>query len=273
MKSKFFVLVAILMVVSSGQAFPQDMTQFHLPGISLAPSPHQGYLGVQLRDITASEVDHLSLSQEAGVFIVRVEKDSPAAQAALREGDVIIQFGSVLVFSVRQFQRLVSETPVGRQLELVFIRDGQRTSTDVILDPNRPGQQFGYLGRVPGQVRDLPDVFRAAPDRDGRPLNPPRLGIRGQEVAEQLGETLGVPGKRGVLVMEVTPGSPAQKAGIQAGDVIISVSGHPVSTVSELSGYLESESVELEIIRDQRQVEMTVQMGSEEDQDNETMRL
>jgi serine protease Do len=84
---------------------------------------------------------------------------------------------------------------------------------------------------------------------------------------------LGVPGKKGVLVMEVTPGSPAQKAGLRAGDIITSVNDHPVSTVSELSRNLQSDSVTLKIIREKRKEEMTVEFEGKEDRDGDSLRL
>ena len=273
MKSKFFVFVAILMVVSSGEALAQNMTQRYLPGLNLSHSPYQSYLGIQLRDITSSEVDPLDLPQEARVFIVRVEEDSPAAEADLREGDVIIQFGPISVSSVRQFQRLVSETPPGRQLELTLIRDGQRTSSGVRLDEREPSQQYYLLERGGDILRGLRDWWGTEPPRGPRSSVRPRLGIRGQDLTDQLGEALGVPDKEGVLVMEVTPDSPAQKAGLRAGDVITSVNDHPVSTVSELSRYLQSGSVELKIIRDKRKQAMTVEIKGQEDRDGDSMRL
>ena len=273
MKSKLFVFVAILMVVGSGEAFSQDMTQLYVPGLNLSHNPHQSYLGVQLRDITASEVDNLDLPQEAGVFIVRVEENSPADEAELREGDVIIQFGPLPVVSVRQFQRLVAETPPGRQLQLTLIRDGKRTSSGITLNERPPSQQYGYLQRGADMLRGLGDWLGADPRRESRPSDRPRLGIRGQELTDQLGETLGVPDRKGVLVLEVAPDSPARKAGLRAGDVITSINDHPVANVSELSRYLESESVELEIIREKRKEEMTIEMGSGENEKNRAMRL
>ena len=269
MKPKLLILLAILMVGASSFSFSQNITQLF--------DFNQSYLGVQIRDITASDVDNLKLPQEAGVYVVRVEEDSPAAKADLREGDVIVQFGTLSVFSVRQFQRFVSETPVGRQLELVIIREGQRTSKTVTLDKRGFSERYRFLGsrgiEIPHDLlRGFRDWFGREPRKDF-PRDRPRLGIRGQELTDQLGEVLGAPEKEGVLVMEVTPDSPAQEAGLQAGDVIISVEGHPVRRVSDLSRYLEPGSIELEIIRDKQQRKITVELESRRNQQRRSLSL
>ncbi len=273
MKSKLFIFLAILMAVGFGEASAQDRTQrlFAVPGLTPSHNPHQGYLGIQLRDITSSEVDNLDLPQEAGVFIVRVVEEGPAAEADLREGDVIIQFGPLPVFGVRQFQRLVSETPPGRQLELILVRDGKRTSSEITVDERPPSQSYRYLERGGDMLRGLRDWFQTEPRSQSH--DRPRLGIRGEELTDQLGETLGVPDGEGVLIMEVTPESPAHQAGLRAGDVMVSVNDHPVETVSQISRYLESGSVELGIIRDRTKQEMTVRLEVQKDQDKDSMRL
>jgi len=138
MKPRVLTILAIWIAGNSCYSFSQRELQ--------VSESNQSYLGVQTRDITASEVDNLKLPQEAGVYVVRFEEDSPAAKADLREGNVMIQFGTLSFFSVRQFQQLVSETPVGRQLELVIIREGQRTSKTVTLDEGGFSKRYRFLG-------------------------------------------------------------------------------------------------------------------------------
>jgi S1-C subfamily serine protease len=79
-----------------------------------------------------------------------------------------------------------------------------------------------------------------------------RLGIRGVDLTEQMGEHLAVPGKEGVLVIEVTADSPAAKAGVKAGDVIVAVNGRSVENVSELTQKLGEGDQELDVIRDKK---------------------
>jgi len=67
--------------------------------------------------------------------------------------------------------------------------------------------------------------------------------------------------------------TPAQKAGLQAGDVIFSVQGHPVRRIADLTRYLEPGSMELEIIRDKQQSKITVEIESRRNQRRGSMRL
>ncbi len=250
MKQKLFIILAFLMAGCSSDVFSQRQIPLFESG--------QSYLGVRIRDITASEVGNLQLPGESGVFIVRVEEDSPAAQADLQEGDVILEFGTFAVFSVRQFQRLVSETPLGRQVELVIMRQGQRISKTVPLEEHKFSGHFDFrIGGIELPPLRWPERggrwFQREPDR-------PRLGIQGETLTEQLGEVLGVPERKGVLLMEVVKDSPAQKAGLKAGDVINSVDGHPVQSVTDVTSNLKSGPVELEIIRDKQKQNITVEL-------------
>lgn len=262
MKQKLFIILTFLMAVCSSDVFSQR----HIPLFDSG----QSYLGVQIRDITANEVGNLQLPGESGVFIVRVEEDSPAAQADLQEGDVILELGRFTVSSVRQFQRLVSETPPGRQVELVIMRQGQRISKRVPLEERKFSGLSGFgIGAIelppwrwPGRGGRW---FQREPDR-------PRLGIQGERLTEQLGEFLGVPGRKGVLLMEVVKDSPAEKAGLKAGDVIISVDGHPVQSVTDVTSYLKPGPIELEIIRDKQKQNITVELETRQ-RKRESMQL
>ena len=66
-----------------------------------------GYLGVSIRDVDSEDVGALSLPAEKGAYIERVEEDSPAYEAGLAEGDVVVEYAGDSVSGVRQFQRLV----------------------------------------------------------------------------------------------------------------------------------------------------------------------
>jgi serine protease Do len=217
-------------------------------------------IGASVRDV---EVDSAKGSN-AGVLIAEVTTDSPAERAGIKKGDVIVEFDGERVRSVRQFTRLVQETPPGRRVSAALTRDGQRTT--VTVEP-REGNAIRLLADLDGVRamggfdRDFLEGFPAppvpppapaapsTPAEPGMPPPPPSapipdiqsffyrsgigLGITITSLSDQLADYFGA--KRGVLVSAVQDGSAAQKAGFKAGDVVTALNGTPVSQPAELS--------------------------------------
>jgi len=98
----------------------------------------------------------------------------------------------------------------------------------------------------------------------------PRLGIEAEDLNGQLGTFFGAPDGEGILVRDVNPGSPAEKAGLKAGDVITSVNGEAVRTVGDLRGKLQAkrgakdknqgQSVKLGVLRNKSEVSLIVEL-------------
>ena len=131
-------------------------------------------IGVSIRDLRDDDK-----AAQAGVVVEDVTADSPAQKAGIRTGDVITEFDGERVRSVRQFTRLVQETPAGRKAQAVVLRDGQRVN--VTVEP-REGNAFSVF-RMPArsgltQVRWMfggrPRARTAVPTRTGSwPKRPP----------------------------------------------------------------------------------------------------
>jgi membrane-associated protease RseP (regulator of RpoE activity) len=214
------------------------------------------WLGVTLKDVTAEKARDLKLPGEYGAFVEMVETDSAAAKAGLQKGDVIVEFSGERVRSVAQLRRLIRETPAGRTVSLQVIRDGQARTLSAKLQP----RTNGFNVQVPEiHIPEMhvmpanPQIFNFRgfnfPFDDGRPS----LGISGDELTTQLATYFGVKQGKGVLVREVVVGSPASKAGLRAGDVIVAVDGKGVATVTELRQALEIKPGE-----DKRKLDLTV---------------
>ena len=90
-------------------------------------------LGVSIRDVEAADVSKMRLAGQAGVVVEDVTKESAAAKAGLKAGDVIVQFDGETVRSSRQFTRLVSESATGRAMKIGVMRDGKRTDVEATL--------------------------------------------------------------------------------------------------------------------------------------------
>jgi serine protease Do len=220
---------AILAPVVGGQAGQTWAREGHEPPFSF-PAPFEGgsRIGASVRDVQAEDVTREKLPEVGGALVERLDTDGPAGRAGLRAGDVVVEFDGERVRSARHLTRLVRETPEGRTVPVVVIRQGARTTLDVTPDRSR---LFG-----PDERAWLEDFGRNL-DFDveslmGRGGSRGRLGVDVQPLTPQLASYFGV--KDGLLVANVVEGSPAAKAGLKAGDVIVSVNGTGVTTRGEL---------------------------------------
>jgi serine protease Do len=252
-------------------------------------------IGVSLRDVDEAAARERKLPAQEGAVVENVEEGSPAEKAGIRDGDVIAGFDGERVRSVRQLQRMVQETPPGRTVKLSVLRDGKRTDLDVTPEEREGLNSFAWVGpRIDAEVRrgveeglhDLPREFHfegpnvysfgrrlpeGGPLPEGFRFEGPflhmfggegRLGASVQGLTPQLGEYFG--SKEGVLVMSVNPDSPASRAGLKAGDVIVSVDGSNVSGPQDLVRSLrevdEGGEVKLGIVRDRKNQTLTVKL-------------
>ena len=215
------------------------------------------WLGVTLKDITADKVRDLKLPGEYGALVESVDADSPAAKAGLQKGDVIVEFAGERVRSEAQLRRLIRETPAGRTVSLQVIRDGQARVLNAKLQSRTNHYNFNV------QVPEIhippinPQLFDFRGFNFQFDAGRHNLGISGDELTSQLASYFGVKQGKGVLVREVLVGSPAEKAGLKAGDVIVAVDGKSVATVTELREALEIKPSEEER-KEERKVNLTV---------------
>ena len=196
---------------------------------------HGGRIGVAIDEVESS-TDNESVTE--GALVRSVNPGSPAEEAGVEGGDVVVEFDGERVRSARQLSRLVGETPVGREIPVIVMRADERVS--LLVTPEE-GPNFSAvvrewlpdLGRLEQRVRDAVPHVTGEFDFDGRFLRGRRrLGIGVTDVGQQLAEYFGV--DHGVLVTTVMSESVAATAGVQAGDVLMAIDGEPVDDVGTL---------------------------------------
>jgi S1-C subfamily serine protease len=235
-------------------------------------------LGVMVSDLDVK-------AATTGVKIDEVNEDSPAEKAGIKAGDIVVDYDGERVRSARQFTRLVQETPDGRTVAIGVMRDGKKQTVNATPEAGRMTWNFGpevdrafrdaerglrefhfevpkdfHLDdrdRTPGEPRRfeyrLPEEFHgfAFPSTRGR------LGVSVQSITPELAEYFGAK-SGGALVSSVTKDSPAAKAGIKAGDVIVSVNGRTVSDAEDLISKIEDIDGEATIVVVRDKKEMTL---------------
>jgi serine protease Do len=234
------------------------------------------YLGIGVADITAERAKALNLKEERGAEVTNVSKDSPAAKAGIKEGDVVLDYDGAAVHGIEQLTRLVRETPIGRQVKISVWRNGAAQTLTATIEARKSVA-------LPVLPRNLPvhreGSFLVFPDDDGgqiqiRPpvmnmpflmtLQNPALGIEGESLRsqEQLAEFFGV--KDGVLVKSVGKNSAAEKAGIKAGDVVVKVDDSPVANSQDITRALRAlgskKTFTVTVVRNKKEIPFTVTM-------------
>ena len=227
-----------------------------------AVATKRGWLGVGLGDLTAERMKALKLKDDSGVEVTRVEEKSPAAKAGLREHDVILEVNGQKVEEGEEFARTIAEMAPGSKTTLGIWRGGAKQTITATLEA-RPLQVW-YLNNQNGDLMPplpaMPSMTEGFSIMTGQS---PRVGFEGETLTPQLADFFGV--KEGVLVRTVSEKTAASKAGLKAGDVIVKVSGTPVSSTREISGIIRAlhRNVTFTVIRNHKEVLLNVEIAEE----------
>ncbi|MGB9457911.1 MAG: PDZ domain-containing protein [Bryobacteraceae bacterium] len=246
MTTKWVWAVALL---AAGTVAPASWAQNPAPRARAATVVVAGggsYLGVGVLDVDAERAKALKLKEDRGVEISSVTEGGPADKAGIKRGDVVLEYNGEAVEGMTQFQRLVHETPAGREVKIQVWRNGapltlaatvgarkglslEGPDADIEMFNNEPPFTMSL---PPMQPFDMPHILTLMPSR--------RLGIEGESLGDepQFAEFLGV--KEGVLVKSVAKNSAADKAGIKAGDVITKIGDTPVVSSRDITDTLRS---------------------------------
>ena len=230
-----------------------------------------GWLGVETHEVTADKAKELKLSAERGVVLGRIVPDSPAAKAGLKENDVVTEINGQRVEGAAQFRRMIHEIPAGRSIQLTVWRDGRTQAISATLGKSEERHHaMKMVTPSPGTFAfRMPEIPEIPPmEWNGAMLagGQPRLGIDAEDLSGQLGAFFGAPDGEGILVRDVYSGSPAEKAGVKAGDVITSLNGDRIRTVGDLREKLSAKrddkdrTVKLGVLRNKSEISLAVEL-------------
>ena len=202
-----------------------------------AASRRQGYLGVSVEKLSLD--DKKELKVDFGVLVTGVSEGGPAEEAGIREDDVIQTFDKSKVRRTQDLIRMVRETGPGTRVKIGIIRDAKPVEVEAEI----------------GRFRNRQVIIGGSQDRGFRisGRGGARLGIRLQELNQDLAEYFKVREDEGALVTEVEEDGPAAEAGIKAGDVIVGIGGESVADPDDVADLLsdrdEGDEVEITLIR------------------------
>lgn len=221
------------------------------------------YLGVHIDEVTPQQVSALKLANSNGAVITDLDRDGPACKAGLKENDVIVGFNGSKIESPEQLGNMIHVTPPGKTVMFTVVRSGEKKDVKVTLGswpqvmPHAQSFVAGaprWTGPVvaPGVVPDIEVPSFAALSS--------RHGLMVESLSPQLSDFFNVPAGTGVLVRSVEKGSPADAAGLRAGDVIVKLNNEIVHDMADWRRAMRVQASQISITVVREKHEQTVVM-------------
>jgi serine protease Do len=206
---------------SSGVGFsvPINVAREILPQLRDKGKVARGWLGIQIQSVDEDMAKSLKMKEAKGAIINQLTPGGPAEKAGLKAEDVIVGADAHKVQDNGDLSRYIASKPPGTTVRLNLIRGGEEKGVSVTL----------------GTFPDEPGEAEATEGRKGK------LGMTLQDLTPAWAERLELPrGTKGVVIRDVEAGEAAEQAGLQRGDVIVSVNGNPVTGVDDFEQAIEA---------------------------------
>jgi serine protease Do len=201
-----------------GFAIPANLARTIADSLEKHGRVVRGWLGVSIQEVTPELAAQFDLDAPRGAVVTEVLGNSPAEKAGLKRGDVIVALNGQEVENLARLRLVVASAKVGSRMTVRVVRDGKRKKLDVT------------IGELPEEVASLGHKPEAVEGDFDNVLSGLTVGPLSRENAMRFQLD---PGGRGVVVLDVTAGSPASRAGLMEGDVILEVNRQEVATLDD----------------------------------------
>jgi serine protease Do len=182
---------------------------------------------VKIQDHNGPRAKKRNVTADAGAVVAQVLAAAPAARAGLTPRDVVMQLDGQQVNSFKSLQDAVEKLEVGKAYDLQILRNGEKQTLSVTIEKMPADEQLAQ-----------------ATQSDSSESSDDNLGLNVQELTSALRSKLNLPNVEGVVVSKVESGSPADNAGLKAGDVIEKVGNTKVATADEFKTAIENSKLE-----------------------------
>ena len=210
------------------------------------------WLGVHIQEMTPSLREAMKV-KGAGLLVTHVVERSPADEAGIGEEDVIVEFNGKKVERSKELTDLVRDTEPGNKVTIAIVRDGERRSVEATLEKRRSRNYGGYWF---GDAGPRQEFFAVA--------GQPRLGIEIHDLDQSLAEYFKAEAKGGALVLKVHKDTPAEKAGLRSGDVIVKIGEEVIRDTDDvheaLRNHESGETVPIEFLRKGKRDNVTIEL-------------
>ncbi len=205
-----------------GFAIPINMIRSLLPDLKEKGTVTRGWLGVSIQTLDDNLAQSMGLKSTRGALISEVVPDGPAAKAGIEVGDVVIRFEKTEIKDSAHLSLTVASTPVGTVASVDVLRSGKEKTIEVTLG-ERP-ENLNEIRTSAGEVVDL--------------------GMTVQDITPDIARQLGIDGREGVVITEISPNSGADRAGLRRGDVILEVNQKKIKSLKDYREIVSGKSSE-----------------------------
>jgi len=206
--------------IGIGFAIPSALAQPIIEQLKATGKVERGWIGARIQPVTDDIAESVGLDKNRGAMIAAIDPGSPAVQAKLQPGDVILSYDGKPIERSRQLPRLVADTPPEKQVKLTFWRDGKEHDTELkvaVLNPNRP---------PPAQP---------APEKP-KIVAVDAFGLKLAKLSPELRKQFSLSdAAKGAVITEVPPNSAGASQGLRPGDLVIAVGRAAVTSPDEVS--------------------------------------
>ncbi|MDD3804186.1 MAG: Do family serine endopeptidase [bacterium] len=200
--------------VGIGFGIPSNMVVMVINQLRENGVVSRGYLGIMPQELTGDLKEKFKMDKtETGILVAQVEPETPASKAGLREGDVILEFNGKKMENVNKFRIAVAETPVGKKVNIVILRDGAKKT---------------IVAEI-GKLQDETAQGNSEIKEDGKSW----LGIAVEEISNENKSKYSITSEYGVVITGINSESPVLNAGIRTGDVIIKIESDKIANISD----------------------------------------
>jgi serine protease Do len=206
--------------IGIGFAIPSALAQPIIEQLKSTGKVERGWIGARIQPVTDDIAETVGLDKSRGAMIAAIDPGSPAVQAKLQPGDIILSYDGKPIERSRQLPRLVADTPPDKPVKVTIWRDGKEHEVELkmaVLNPNRPAP-------APPE----PEKPKPAATVDA-------FGLKLAKLSPEIRKQFSLPdAAKGMVITEVPPNSAAAAQGLRPGDLVIAIGHAAVATGDEI---------------------------------------
>ncbi len=232
-------------IVAGGQgigfAIPINMVKNEMPYLMKGEKVKRGYLGVMIQPLTPEAAKELGLHNVSGAIVSQVFKDSPAAKAGVKPGDIIISVNGKPVHTSSDLPYIISSMRPGTKVKLGIIRNKKKMTLEVTLGTRPSSSEMAA--------------------QSGSGVYKTKFGFSVSNITPELKAKYGIKVDHGVVIVSVDPNSFAAMVGVQPGDVIVKLNYKPVKNLADFERIIKKakDVIFLHIVRGSAHIFITIQ--------------